>query len=66
MCYTQRPCKGPGVASHPHVDCTVLWQNLVLRAWGKDRLPLSRLLGFDVEDPRALARIGVLMRDGRD
>lgn len=43
----------------------VLRWNLVLGAWGKDRLPLSRLLGFDVGDPRTMARIGVLMRDGR-
>lgn len=41
----------------------VLWSKLVLRAWGKDRLALSRLLGFDVGDPRTMSRIGVLMRD---
>lgn len=62
MCYTHSLCKGPGVESHHHVDCMVLWLNLVLGAWGKDRLPLSGLRGFDVGDPRTTARTGG-MRD---
>lgn len=65
MCYTHSPCKGSGVERYPQVDCMVLWQNLVLEAWGKDGLPLNRLLGFDVGDPRTMAKTGDLMRDAR-
>lgn len=55
-----------GLRVTPHVDCMVLWRNLLLRAWAMDRLPLSSLLGFDMGDPRAMARIGVLMKDARN
>lgn len=54
MRYTHSLCKGPGVESHPHVGYMMLWLNLVLGAWGKGRLPLSGLLGFDVGDPRTM------------
>lgn len=47
------------------VTPTVLQWSLVLGAWSKGKLPLSRLLGCDVGDPRTMAQIGVLVRDGR-